>query len=125
MFDHVTLDDFMAHPPQPPHNFTATHSVVLPYTPSEVFDILGDGSNLEAVARLSTAVESFTPGETVTVPLPEGGIPGSRGNQLAEPLKEGDGARRTTMAMQEVIPVLGGVVKSKVLLFLCLTELSN
>jgi hypothetical protein len=101
-------------PPAPPHNFTVSNSVILPYPPSQVFSILGAGSNLEVVARLSSAVKDFTLGETVHIPLPEGGVAKSRGNQLSKPLEGGEGVKRTTLRLQESFFVFFGLIESHV-----------
>jgi hypothetical protein len=102
-------------PPAPPHNFVVTYSVVLPYSPDRVFSVLGSGSNLEAIARLSTAAEDFTLGETVTIPVPEGGVENSRGNQLLEPVKNGEeGVKRTSFKMKEKFSTLLGLIESHV-----------
>ena len=102
-------------PPAPPHNFVVTYSVVLPYSLDRVFSVLGSGSNLEAVARLSAATQDFTLGDTVTIPVPEGGVENSRGNQLSEPVKDGEaGAKRTSFKMTEHFSTLLGLIQSHV-----------
>ena len=102
-------------PLAPSHNFVVTYSVVLPYPPDRVFSVLGSGSNLEAIARLSSAVQDFTLGETVTIPEPEGGVERSRGNQLLEPVKDGEqGVKRTSFKMQEKFSTMFGLIESHV-----------
>src|SRR5437870_90562 len=98
-------------PIAPPSNFTSTYSVHLPHAPDRVFAVLGAGSNLETVARLSTAVQSAELGETELVPLPDCGVAQSRGNQLLEPVKEGEGkvAKRTVLRMHEMFPLAFGL----------------
>jgi len=110
-------------PPAPPYNFVVTYSVVLPYPPDKVFSVLGSGSNLEAIARLSSAAQDFTPGETVKIPLPERGVENSRGNQLSEPVKDGEaGVKRTSFTMKEKFSTLLGLIESHIDIIGCQTE---
>ena len=92
-------------PGAPVANFSSSHSVILDVPLKQAFDILGSGTHLEEVSRLSPISTAFELGDTASIPVAPGSLPISKNLYLLD--AEPGGLDRTWFRMHETAYLLG------------------